>query len=96
MVGVRCLLLARNRRDGERLARPLLGLKLPRFDEVAGQFMTHSGHRGVCQFALQQLVWRLLYHLVGGHEQCVWYCEAECLRGLEIDHELEFGGLHDR
>src|SRR5215813_11480903 len=37
-----------------------------------------------------------LDHLVGNGEQLVWHREAERLGGLEIDHQLEFGGLHHR
>src|SRR5262249_50064511 len=35
-------------------------------------------------------------HLVGDCEEPSWQAEAECLGGVEIDHELEFGRLHDR
>ena len=35
-------------------------------------------------------------HLVGTREQRFWQVEAECLRGLEVDHQLEFGGLLHR
>src|SRR6202048_3891206 len=35
-------------------------------------------------------------HLVGESEQRRGDFKAECLRGLEIDDQLEFGGLHDR
>src|SRR4051812_23987956 len=31
-----------------------------------------------------------------GREQRGRHCEAESLRGPEIDYHLEFGGLHDR
>jgi hypothetical protein len=34
--------------------------------------------------------------LVGDGEQRRWHVEAEGLRGLEIDHQLELGGLLDR
>ncbi len=35
-------------------------------------------------------------HLVGEHDKLIRNCEAECLGGLEIDDEIEFGGLLDR
>jgi hypothetical protein len=34
-------------------------------------------------------------HLVGAGEQRRWHREAEELRGPEVDHQLEFGRLHD-
>ena len=36
------------------------------------------------------------YHLVGGGQQSFRDREAECLGGLEVDHELELAGLHDQ
>ena len=39
---------------------------------------------------------RLFNHLVGGHLHDLRHCEVQRLGGLEVDHELEFGGLHDR
>src|SRR4029079_8400974 len=38
---------------------------------------------------------RLFDHLVGAGEQCRRDVKAKALRGLEIDHQLEFGGLFD-
>src|SRR6516164_8426868 len=35
-------------------------------------------------------------YLVGEREELVGNFEVECLRGLEIDHKLELGRLHDR
>src|SRR5215470_19071843 len=37
-----------------------------------------------------------LDHLVGECEHLVWNLEAECLRGLEVNHQLEFGRPLDR
>ena len=38
----------------------------------------------------------LFDHLVSNREQLVGNCEAEGLRGLEVDYKVEFGGLHHR
>ena len=38
----------------------------------------------------------LFDHLVGGGEQLRMEFEAERFGGLEVDHQLEFGGPHDR
>src|SRR3974390_1569716 len=38
----------------------------------------------------------LLYCLVGAGEQLSWNRNPDCLGCLEVDHKLEFGGLHDR
>src|ERR1700692_955288 len=39
---------------------------------------------------------RLFDHLVGGYKKGLRHPEAERLRGLEVDHQLEFCRLHDR
>jgi hypothetical protein len=39
---------------------------------------------------------RLFNHLVGGHLHDLRHREVQRLGGLEVDHELEFGGLHNR
>ena len=38
----------------------------------------------------------LFDHLVGASKKCRWNFEAERLRGLEIDDEIEFDWLRDR
>src|SRR5262249_49201520 len=39
---------------------------------------------------------RLFDHLVGEREQLRWYFQAERFGGLEIDDQLDLGGLQDR
>jgi hypothetical protein len=39
---------------------------------------------------------QLLYHLVGADKQSSWHGKTQYLRGLEIDDQLDFGGLLDR
>jgi hypothetical protein len=39
---------------------------------------------------------RLFNHLVGGHLHDLRHSDVQRLGGLEVDHELEFGGLHNR
>jgi hypothetical protein len=43
-----------------------------------------------------QMIASLFDHVVGQCQQLVGDFEAERPRGLEIDHQLEFGGLDDR
>ena len=49
----------------------------------------NSGHQ-------RHAIAALFDHLVGERKQPVRNFEAERLGGLEIEHELEFGGPHDR
>jgi hypothetical protein len=35
-------------------------------------------------------------HLIGAGEKRGWNVDAEIFRRLEIDHQFELGGLHDR
>jgi hypothetical protein len=48
----------------------------------------------VQQHSVQKL--GLLDHLVGARGEPGRYFEAECLGCLQVDHELELGGLIDR
>jgi hypothetical protein len=59
-------------------------------------FLTHSGHRSGCQFALQQTCGRLFDDFIGAHKQALRNFEAERLCCLEVDDKLELGRLHDR
>src|SRR5262245_27558525 len=38
----------------------------------------------------------LFDHLVGMGEHCWWYCEAQCLSGFKIDHQIVLGRCLDR
>ena len=49
-----------------------------------------------CQFARKPAPRRLLDDLVGTSEESGWDREAECVGGLEVDDQLEFGRLLDR
>ena len=39
---------------------------------------------------------RLLYHLIGSHEQTGWHCQAERLCGLEVEHRCVLDRRLDR
>ena len=43
-----------------------------------------------------QQIESLLDHLVGEGKERRWHIDAKTFGGLEVDHELEFDGLHDR
>jgi hypothetical protein len=58
--------------------------------------LTRSGPRCGCQIALQQATERLLDYLVGERQQRRRDREVDCFGGLEVDNELEFGGLLHR
>src|ERR1700756_2197380 len=38
----------------------------------------------------------LFDHLVGSGKKSARHRDADCFGGLEVDHQVEFGGLHDR
>ena len=59
-------------------------------------FLTHSGHRSGCQFALQQTCGRLFDDFIGADKQALRNFEAEGLCCLQVDDKLELGRLHDR
>src|SRR5262245_59905598 len=61
--------------------------------ECKKAFATKSARSGCEQ--MQQTV-ALFNHLVGAGEQRGRHLDAERFGGLEIDHQLEFGWLHDR
>src|ERR1700676_1632665 len=58
----------------------------------------HLGSAASCQqktHAAQQFN-SLFDHLVGSGEQRWWDVDAQLFRHLEIDYQLELGGLHNR
>jgi hypothetical protein len=57
--------------------------------------MTPNGPRWRCQPVPLPSDRPLLDHLVGGDKEVLWDDEAECLGDLEIDDQLELGGLYD-
>ena len=54
--------------------------------DASGKNRTHTPQQTVSLFD----------HVVGERQQLRWHFEAERPGGPEVDHELEFGGLHDR
>jgi hypothetical protein len=38
----------------------------------------------------------LFDHLIGANQKRFWDCEPECIRGLEVDYQLELSRLLDR
>ena len=54
-----------------------------------------SCRREITRWANRRIA-ALFDHLVGEHEQVMRNGEAECIGGLEVDNEIEFGRLLDR
>src|SRR5215211_8780693 len=57
---------------------------------------TSSVSVGMSRMCQQRKLALLFDHLVGAGEQVLWDFEAQRFGGMEVDHELEPGGLHDR
>jgi hypothetical protein len=55
-----------------------------------------SGREQMQQDAYKKARANLFNDLVGQRQQRRRNFEAECLGGVEVDHELKFSGLHDR
>src|SRR5258708_4184894 len=51
--------------------------------------------RKICRRAMEEEGGESFDHLVGERQKVVGDFDAERLRGLEVDHELELGRLHD-
>ena len=60
-------------------------------NEFVSSSATPTGRRSLLGSGL-----RLLDHLVGACQQCLGHRNAKCIRGLEIDPELELCRLFDR
>src|SRR2546425_794042 len=62
----------------------------------AATFATKSATNGLMHCSKQYARVSLFNHVVGNGEQPWRKAQTECLGSVEVDHQLEFGRLHDR